>query len=315
MDLVSTPYDDVFRTLLNDCRSLIIPLINEAFGEHYTGEETVLPAPEIHFMNQSDGEEEKRITDSSFTIRGAVEKDYLLECQSTADNSMLVRIFEYATQIGLDRSVAEGDRLTVTIPHSAILFLRSNRNTPDGMEIELRTPGGNVIFTVPVIKLAFYTVEEIFEKKLLLLLPFYIFVYEKRFQEYEKNPAMLETLVAEYEGIAKRLEKLQETGELTTYTRKILQEMTGKVVEHLAVKYDRVREGVKSVMGGKVLDYEAKTIWMDGVKHGMDDGIKEGIFYTLFDLVGKDLLSVEDAASQAGVSKEDFVKKMRERNK
>ena len=89
----------------------------------------------------------------------------------------------------------------------------------------------------------------------------------------------------------------------------------GKVVEHLAVKYDRVREGVKSVMGGKVLDYEAKTIWMDGVKHGMDDGIKEGIFYTLFDLVGKDLLSVEDAASQAGVSKEDFVKKMRERNK
>ncbi len=29
----STPYDDVFRTLLNDCSSLIIPVINEVFSE------------------------------------------------------------------------------------------------------------------------------------------------------------------------------------------------------------------------------------------------------------------------------------------
>ena len=27
--LVNTPYDDVFRTLLNDCSSLIIPIANE----------------------------------------------------------------------------------------------------------------------------------------------------------------------------------------------------------------------------------------------------------------------------------------------
>lgn len=33
--ITNTPYDDVFRTLLNDCSSLIIPMINEMFGEHY----------------------------------------------------------------------------------------------------------------------------------------------------------------------------------------------------------------------------------------------------------------------------------------
>lgn len=37
--LTNTPYDDVFRTLLNDCSSLIIPVINEIFGEHYSGKE------------------------------------------------------------------------------------------------------------------------------------------------------------------------------------------------------------------------------------------------------------------------------------
>lgn len=35
--ITSTPYDDVFKTLLNDCTKLIIPVINEIFGEHYTG--------------------------------------------------------------------------------------------------------------------------------------------------------------------------------------------------------------------------------------------------------------------------------------
>ena len=37
----STAYDDVFRTLLNDCSKLVIPLINEAFGETYTGNEEI----------------------------------------------------------------------------------------------------------------------------------------------------------------------------------------------------------------------------------------------------------------------------------
>ena len=35
-NIVNTPYDDVFRTLLNDCSSLII---NEIFQKHYKGDE------------------------------------------------------------------------------------------------------------------------------------------------------------------------------------------------------------------------------------------------------------------------------------
>lgn len=45
MNFVNTPYDDVFRTLLNDCSSLIIPLINEVFGERYTGKEQIVFSP------------------------------------------------------------------------------------------------------------------------------------------------------------------------------------------------------------------------------------------------------------------------------
>ena len=50
-NIVSTPYDDVFRTLLNDCSSLIIPVINEIFSEHFSGDEKIVFMPETHFLS------------------------------------------------------------------------------------------------------------------------------------------------------------------------------------------------------------------------------------------------------------------------
>ena len=46
-------------------------------------------------------------------------------------------------------------------------------------------------------------------------------------------------------------------------------DMSNKVLEHIAAKYDSVREGVKAVMGGKVLEYEAKTIKREGIEEGI----------------------------------------------
>ena len=34
----NTPYDDVFRSMLVRCCDLILPVVNEIFGEHYTRE-------------------------------------------------------------------------------------------------------------------------------------------------------------------------------------------------------------------------------------------------------------------------------------
>lgn len=49
--------------------------------------------------------------------------------------------------------------------------------------------------------------------------------------------------------------------------------MTNKVLEHIAIKYNSVREGVKSIIGGKILEYKAKTIRNDGIKKGIEGTI------------------------------------------
>ena len=267
--ITSTPYDDVFRTLLNDCSSLIIPVINEVFGECYSGQEKIVFAPNEHFLNQQGGNEDERITDTSFKIEGKETKKYHLECQSSTDNSMLIRFFEYDTQIALDEGEIKENVLTVTLPHSAVLFLRYHASTPNMLKIRMVTPGGTVEYDIPVMKSQQYTLEEIFEKELLLLIPFYIFSHETRFEEYEKDKTKLKALQKEYEKIKNKLEELLEKGIISEYTRCTIIDMSNKVLEHIAKKYHSVREGVKSVMGGKVLEYEAKTIKREGIKEGI----------------------------------------------
>ena len=50
--------------------------------------------------------------------------------------------------------------------------------------------------------------------------------------------------------------------------------MANRVLEHIAEKYAKVQEGVKSVMGGKILEYEAKTIRNQGIEEGLEKGME-----------------------------------------
>ncbi len=263
-----TPYDDVFRTLLNDCRQLVIQLVNEVFGEDYTGEEEVIFSPNEHFLNQQDGGEDKRITDTSFSILGAKVGKYLLECQTNPDSSMLVRIFEYSTQVALDESKISGDTLEVTIPNCAILFLRNTRNTPGQMHIRFQFREEYFTYDIPVIKMQQYTLDDLLRKNLLFLLPFYIFTYDRKLEEYNADEEKLSELQAEYRLIVKHLNDLECSKQLSTYYKKTIVEMTQKVVDNLAAGYANIRKEVKTIMGGKILEYEAKTILRQGEQKG-----------------------------------------------
>ena len=149
--------------------------------------------------------------------------------------------------------------------------------------------------------------EEIFEKRLLFLIPFYIFSHEQRFKEYDQDEMKLGQLKAEYEEIKNRLEELLEESAISEYTKRTIIDISNKVLEHIAAKYEAVRKGVRSVMGGKVLEYEAKTI----LKEGQKEGRLEGRLEMLFDLVCNNLLSIAEAAAQANLSEELFTKKMK----
>ena len=321
----NTPYDDVFRTLLTDCTELMIPVVNEIFHTKYTGEETVCLLQNEHFIKMPDGREQERITDSSFEIisketetgfytkkkqkekgsaaqavsRSAVQyRRYHIECQSTEDGRMIIRMFEYDTQLALENKELTADTLTVRFPDSAVVSLRHTQNTPEEMTVKVQTPGGKVSYKVPVLKVKRYTVNELFEKKLFFLIPFHIFVYEKDFKELEENKKKLKQLEEEYAAIRERLEIACQMGDLTEYPKVVILAMSRKVIEHLAAKYEKVAKGVSQQMGGKVLNYEAKDI----LNRGRAEGRREGEEQTKIQIakkllaLGNDIQSVADLA-------------------
>ena len=305
---IGTPYDDVFRTLVNDCTSLMIPVVNEVFGEHYTGEEKVTILPGERFIKRQGTDTKEKITDSCFEIYGITVKRYHMECQSTVDHSMLIRMFEYDSQIALDNGEVVGNCLTLTFPCSAVLYLRHTKNTPDAMTLEIKTPGGDISYEIPVLKTQKYTIDEIFDKKLLFLIPFYIFTYEHNFSEYEKNEKKLKELKDAYAEIRQRLEALSRKGQISEYVKCTLVDMSNKVIEQIALKYARVRKEVTSVMGGKILEYEAKTILQRGLQEGRQAGLQEGRLQSYIEMVKAGFLPINEAAKRLNMKEEELKK-------
>lgn len=142
MSNYNTAYDDVFRTMLVDCKELIIPVVGETFHENFTGKEQVILKENEIYLRQQGSDEEKKITDSSFaivTMSGCI-KNYHLECQST--------------------------------------------------------PDGSISYKVPALKVKSYDIETIFKKKLYFLIPFYVFIFEEKFETINEDDECLAQLKA-----------------------------------------------------------------------------------------------------------------------
>ncbi len=254
-------YDGAFRTILNDCRRLIIPVINEIFGEDYTGNEKIEFHPNEHFIDQQDAPNQGRITDTNFTIFGRKRKKYHLECESSLpDGKMTIRLFEYDAQIALDEGEVIHETLTVTFPNTAVLYLRTYKKTPDKMRYVIRTPGGTVEYDVPIMKVQEYSLDEIFAKNLLLLIPFYIFSHEKDFVVYNTDKKRLEELKTEYQDILARLEKSEHEGIIGAFDKRTIIELSGDVIKEITQKYENVQKGVGGMMSGALIETEARRI-------------------------------------------------------
>ena len=288
-------YDGAFRTILNDCRKLIIPVINEIFKEHYTGEEEIRFFPNEHFLDQQDAADKERITDTNFQIIGRIVKKYHLECESSLpDGKITIRLFEYDAQIALDEGEVTEETLTVTFPNTAVMYLRAYKKTPDKMKYVIVTPGGTVQYDVPIMKVQSYSLDEIFEKRLLMLIPFYIFSHEKSFSEYNNNEQKLEELKAEYRIILERLDDLEKQGIIGAFDKRTIIELSSDVIREIARKYENVQKGIGAMMRGPLIQTEARTI----LNRGISENKKETALRML--KVGK--LTVEEIAEYSALS-------------
>ena len=124
-----------------------------------------------------------------------------------------------------------------------------------------------------------YSLEDIFSKGLLLLIPFYIFSHEKNFKVYNNNEKELAELKAEYHDILKRLDDLEQEGIIGAFDKRTIIELSGDVIREIAQKYVNVQKGIGDIMGGALIETEARAI----LNKGIDKAKKEAALRMLQD--------------------------------
>ena len=240
----NTIFDDVFRTMIEKMPYLAVPLINEVFHTSYPQD-----VPIIQLRNEHRQENGEIITDSCLKIG---DKLYHIECQSTDDTTMAIRMIEYDFSIAVENAHKQGRRYRMDFPRSCVLYLRSGNNTPDFLGVEMALADGNIVlYQISTIKLEIYTKDSIFEKNLLMLLPFYIMRYEKNIHEEIRT-----NLVKELSGADKAALYMD------------LNKLIIKIADYICQSEEVVRKGIGDVMGGKVLELESERLRAEGEKIG-----------------------------------------------
>lgn len=268
-----TVYDDVFRTMIDKMPHLIIPLINMVFSKRYPDLEPVTSLQNEH-LEITEG---RVITDSCLKI---ADKYYHVECQSSPDGTMAIRMIEYDFLIALKHAEKTGYEYTMDYPQSCVLYLRYTDRTPDFLVVHMKLPDGTVAdYRTPIIKVNQYDFEEIFQKELYFFLPYYIMRYESVLQETEEDEEKLRELLEEYRRIYQELGALRDQHRLSYYDFMELKQLIETVISHLAYGKEKIQKGVHD-MGGKVLEFEHDILMREsearGVRKGETRGIKIG---------------------------------------
>ena len=248
----NTIFDDVFRTMMEKMTFLVVPLINDVFHTSYPADVEI-----VQLRNEYQRVDGEIITDSRLLIGNRI---YHIECQSTDDTTMAVRMIEYDFATAVEFARKQGRRYRMEFPRSCVLYLRNSRNTPDFLEVDVVFPdGGCHLYRVPAIKVENYTKDKIFEKSLLMLLPFYIMRYEKRGHEMSENPQLFQELLNEYEVIRSKLEvEITESGRSELFSDLI--GLITRISDHIFRNEEKVRKGIGEIMGGKVLELESERL-------------------------------------------------------
>ena len=136
-------------------------------------------------------------------------------------------------------------------------------------------PDGSVTeYKVPAIYVGHYTKDEILQKQLFFLLPFYIMRYEKKALDTQDQE--LQKMLEEYREIEKCLEEeFLEEGKEKAY--RDLMELILRISDYILRNKEKARKGLGDVMGGKVLELESDRLIQEGLELGRTQGLKQGI--------------------------------------
>ena len=125
-----------------------------------------------------------------------------------------------------------------------------------------------------------YTVDRIFEKRLLILLPYHILRYEHFLKHNGTNSKKVKHLLDDFREINRRLEDASEKEQKShLYMDMIV--LIEKIADYIIPKDNDIRKGLGEIMGGKILKLRSEELLEQGEAKGRIDAIQNMIKYNV----------------------------------
>ena len=154
--------------------------------------------------------------------------------------------------------------IEIDFPESCVLYIRNHRGMPDHHAARIRfADGQTVTYKVPVIMAQDYTVDSIFEKRLLALLPYRILRYEHFLKSNSKNSKKLERMLDDYRMICGKLQQMQEHEDASGLYVDIIG-MINKLADYVIPDGNPAKERLGEIMGGQILKLRSEELIEEG---------------------------------------------------
>jgi hypothetical protein len=182
IEQIAQLFDKCFKYLMQRLSDKpTIAFINGLFDEQYPLNGTVVQLNSEFITVKL----EKKLADGLLSTNS---RQYHVEVQIKNDTDIVIRLVEYGFGMA-ERSPADKEGIiTMTFPKQYLIYLESNKGTPDEEQVLLQFPdGGHYLYRVPVLKLADHSIEELEQKGLYALLPFVVLNLRKAVRQAKSS--------------------------------------------------------------------------------------------------------------------------------
>jgi len=247
--------DSALATMVVRLEAYIVPLINELFGESFPDNAKIRILNRKHIHSRMEGSFRRGNTDVIIEVAEALRDEalrlYHFTCEPWFDKTAIVRCVEHGCVIAEENAKMTTEEITITIPNSGIIFLRpDDRILKKYMVISESPQRSEISYGIPTLQMKDYSIDRLFERKLLILIPFYFFRYVNEFEKIDSDEELLGKMENEVMDINTRLEAMKAKNELTAVQKQVVQEMLLRVTDSLTAEYRNVRKMVDTRMSG-----------------------------------------------------------------
>ena len=228
-------FDKTFKKILTLSATAVINLINGLFGTDYPKDSTI----SYHWTEFEDDQLRRILADTILTINEL--DSYHIEAQMYEDGDIVFRVFAYGYQYAERNRISDEGRYILKFPEPKIIYLYANGKIPETFSLDLDFgTQGHFIYEVSTFNFMETTLDELNQKKLVILIPFQLLKLRKLLEKDRcpENLKALQNLIQN--DIIGSIETNLKLGNISMDDGRRLRNLTKKLYDHIYAHYSEM---------------------------------------------------------------------------